>query len=48
MKVGDLVRETIDGYTGIIVEWSDSRRLVYFPEYNCVFHMEPQLLEKVA
>ena len=48
MQIGDLVRETIDGYTGIIVEWSQDGWLVHFPEYNCVFHMKPQFLERVA
>ena len=48
MKVGDLVRETIDGYIGVIVEWAQDGWLVHFPEYNCIFHIKSQLLEKVA
>jgi hypothetical protein len=48
MKVGDLVRETIDGHTGVIVEWAQNGWLVHFPEYNCVFHMKPRFLEKVV
>ena len=47
MKVGSLVRETNDGYMGVIVEWAQNGWLVHFPEYDCVFHMEPQLLEAV-
>ena len=48
MKVGDLVRETIDGYTGVIVQWAQDGWLVHFPEYNCIFHMESRFLEKVV
>ena len=45
MKAGSLVREIIDGYLGVIFEWSRGGWLVHFPEYDCVFHMEPNLLE---
>ena len=48
MKIGSLVRETIDGYFGVIVKWSQDGWVVYFPEYECVFHMEPRLLELAA
>ena len=48
MKVGDLVRENIDAYSGVLVAWAQGGWLVHFPEYDCVFHMEPSLLEKVA
>ena len=47
MQVGDLVRETVDGYTGIIVDWAQDGWLVHFPEYNCIFHVKPSFLEVV-
>jgi hypothetical protein len=47
MQVGSLVRETIDGCVGIIMEWSNAGWLVHFPEHDCVFHMKPSLLEMV-
>ena len=48
MKPGDLVRETVDGYTGVIIEWAQDGWIVHFPEYNCIFHMKPDSLEPVA
>ena len=47
MKVGDLVKETIEGTVGTIVEWSQNGWLVFFPDHNCIFWMEPALLEVV-
>ena len=47
MKVGSLVRETTDGYFGIIMEWSQDGWLVHFPEYECAFHVKPSYLELV-
>ena len=47
MKVGDLVRETIDGTIGTIVEWSEEGWIVFFPDHNCIFHVQPRLLEVV-
>ena len=48
MKVGDLVRETIDGSLGTIVEWSDEGWVVFFPEHSCIFHVKPNFLELVS
>lgn len=48
MKVGDLVRETIDGSLGTIVEWAQGGWLVFFPEHSCVFHVRPRFLEVVS
>ena len=48
MKVGDLVCDISDGHRGIVVEWSDGGWLVHFPVHNCVFHMDPRLLEKIS
>ena len=47
MKVGSLVRETIDGSLGTIVEWAHEGWLVFFPEHRCVFHVKPSFLEVV-
>ena len=47
MKVGDLVRETIDGSLGTIVEWAQEGWLVFFPEHSCVFHVKPSFLEAI-
>ena len=45
MKVGDLVRESVDGSIGTIVEWSQEGWIVFFAEHNCVFHVSPRFLE---
>ena len=47
MKIGDLVRENIDGTIGTIVEWAQEGWLVFFPEHNCVFHVKSSFLEPV-
>ena len=47
MKVGSLVRETIGGYVGVVVDIVQDGWLVHFPEYNCIFHMEMNSLELV-
>ena len=48
MKVGDLVRETIDGTIGTVTgEHFAGGWVVYFPEHACEFYMEPQLLEEI-
>ena len=48
MKAGDLVRETIDGSVGTIVDWKDGGWIVFFPDHNCIFWMEPALLEAAS
>ena len=48
MKVGSLVRETIGGYVGVVVDVAKGGLLVHFPEYNCIFFMETSTLEAVA
>ena len=45
MKVGSLVRETMDGNIGVILAWESDGWLVNFPKYGIVFHMLPKLLE---
>ena len=47
MQVGDLVRETMEGNIGIVVEWASGGWLVNFPKYGMIFHMLPSLLEVV-
>jgi len=47
MKIGDMVRETIDGTIGTIVEWSQEGWIVFFPDHNCIFHVKPCLLETI-
>ena len=47
MKVGSLVRETMDGNIGVILAWESDGWLVNFPKYGIVFHMLPKLLEVV-
>ena len=48
MKVGDLVRETIDGSLGTIVEWADEGWVVFFPDHNCIFHVKTSFLELIS
>ena len=47
MKVGSLVRETVDNNIGIILAWESDGWLVQFLEYDAIFHMPPSLLELV-
>ena len=47
MKVGSLVRETMDGNIGVILAWESDGWLVNFPKYGIVFHVLPKLLEVV-
>lgn len=47
MKVGSLVRETVDNNIGIILAWENDGWLVRFLEYEEIFHMPPSLLEVV-
>ncbi len=47
MKVGSLVRETVDNNIGIILAWENDGWLVRFLEYDAIFHMPPSLLELV-
>ena len=48
MKVGDLVRETIQGTIGTVTgeHWKGGF-VVYFPEYQREFYIEPQFLETI-
>ena len=48
MKVGDLVRETFEGTIGTVTgeHWKGGF-VVYFPEYQREFHMEPGYLEVI-
>ena len=48
MKVGDLVRENIDGSIGTIIEWSQEGWIVFFAEHNCLFHVKHDFLEVVS
>ena len=45
MKIGDLVRESIDGTIGTIIEPAQDAWLVFFPEHNCIFYVHPNMLE---
>ena len=45
MKVGSLVRETMDGNIGVILAWERGGWLVSFQKHGMVFHMLPKLLE---
>ena len=47
MKVGSLVRETLDGAIGVILAWENDGWLVNFPKHGMVFHMLPRLLEVI-
>ena len=48
MKVGSLVRETLDGAIGVILAWKYDGWLVNFPKHGMVFHMLPKRLELVS
>ena len=48
MKVGDLVRETIDGTIGTVTgERWPAGWLVYFPDHACEFYMSSEFLETI-
>ena len=47
MKVGSLVRETMDGNIGVILAWESGGWRVCFLKLGMVFHMLPKLLEVV-
>ena len=47
MQVGSLVREIMDGNSGVILAWENDGWLVNFPKHGMVFHMLPRLLEVI-